>query len=297
MKVDVAIVNAFIDDQAINGGSGNGGSGGNPAGVVLDADKYSNRQKLAIAKEVGLSETAFVSSSKVADIKLEFFTPERQIAHCGHATVATFSYLNQQGVITKSDSSKETIDGNRNIKLIGNKAYMEQLAPTYSSVKDDKAQILNALHITEDQLISDPKLVNTGNAFILIGVKSNTVLASIEPNQQAIERLSEKYDLIGFYVFTLETHQEGRDAATRMFAPRYGIAEESATGMAAGPLACFLFDYLDQDKATFFIEQGYAMQPSSPSMIEVKLTLENAAIKSLIAGGVGKVTRHITVDI
>ena len=82
-----------------------------------------------------------------------------------------------------------------------------------------------------------------------------------------------------------------------MFAPRYGITEESATGMAAGPLACFLFDYLQHNKTTFLIEQGYAMQPKSPSVIEVNLTLENSAIKSLIAGGVGAVTRHMSVDI
>ncbi|WP_245823732.1 PhzF family phenazine biosynthesis protein [Photobacterium proteolyticum] len=43
----------------------------------------------------GLSETAFVSQSDVADFKLAFFTPNRRIAHCGHATIATFSCLTQ----------------------------------------------------------------------------------------------------------------------------------------------------------------------------------------------------------
>ena len=288
MKVGVAIVNAFIDGE----------TGGNPAGIVLDADQYSNRQKLAIAKQVGLSETAFVSHSHVADIKLEFFTPERQIAHCGHATVATFNYLSQQRILNKTDSSKETIDGNRKIQLIGDKAYMEQLAPTYISVEDDTAEILVALNINEDKLISQPMLVNTGNGFIIVGVESDAVLKAIEPDQKIIKRLSEKHDLIGFYVFTLDTHLEGRNAATRMFAPRYGIAEESATGMAAGPLACFLFDHLQQrDKTTFLIEQGYAMQPASPSLIEVRLALEHSMIKSLIAGGVGALIRHVVVTV
>jgi PhzF family phenazine biosynthesis protein len=60
MKIKVAVINAFLD----------GGRGGNPAGVVLDADALSNDQKLAISKKVGLSETAFVSSSDSADFKL-----------------------------------------------------------------------------------------------------------------------------------------------------------------------------------------------------------------------------------
>ena len=65
MEIEIQIINAFTDGE----------SGGNPAGVVLDADKISVRHKLKIAAKVGLSETAFVSSSKSADFKLEFFTP------------------------------------------------------------------------------------------------------------------------------------------------------------------------------------------------------------------------------
>ena len=79
----VNVVNAFIDN----------GVGGNPAGVVLDADGLDRDTKQQIAAQAGLSETAFVSASDTAVFKLEFFTPTRQIAHCGHATVATFSYL------------------------------------------------------------------------------------------------------------------------------------------------------------------------------------------------------------
>ena len=60
MEIVVQIINAFIDGE----------SGGNPAGVVLDADEFSAIQKLEIAAKVGLSETAFVSSSKSADFKL-----------------------------------------------------------------------------------------------------------------------------------------------------------------------------------------------------------------------------------
>jgi PhzF family phenazine biosynthesis protein len=70
MKVSVEIVNAFID----------GDIGGNPAGVVLDANALTPQQKLQVAQKVGLSETAFVSRSDVATIKLEFFTPVQQIA-------------------------------------------------------------------------------------------------------------------------------------------------------------------------------------------------------------------------
>jgi len=80
VRVTVNIINAFGDNA----------DGGNPAGVVLDADTLTDSQKLTIAKKVDLSETAFVSKSLQADYKLDFFTPTRQIAHCGHATIAVF---------------------------------------------------------------------------------------------------------------------------------------------------------------------------------------------------------------
>ena len=79
--------------------------------------------------------------------------------------------------------------------------------------------------------------------------------------------------MIGFYVYSAQTNVSGRDAGARMFAPRYGIPEESATGMAAGPLACYLYDVLGVRKDTFVIEQGHLMPTPSPSVITVKLDL------------------------
>jgi PhzF family phenazine biosynthesis protein len=287
MKVQVELVNAFID----------GDSGGNAAGVVLDADALTHQQKLAVAQAVGLSETAFVSRSAVADFKLDFYTPQRQIAHCGHATIAAFSLLAQLGRVPAEQTSKETIDGVRKVSVADNLAFMEQRAPQFSDVDKDMPQVLAALGITADDVVGRPMRVNTGNSFILLGLKSIAALERIVPAQQLINELSEQYDLIGFYVFTTETNLAGRDASTRMFAPRYGIAEESATGMAAGPLACYLHDILGITKDSFLIEQGYAMQPASPSVIRVSLIKHQQQITGLFAGGGAKRTAQKLVTI
>ncbi len=287
MILNVPIVNAFID----------GKTGGNPAGVILDSDKFTQAQKQLLAKEIGLSETAFVSRSTKADYKLEFFTPEKQIAHCGHATIAAFSYLSQQGLLATPNSSKETIDGIRQIQLKENKAFMEQLPPKYRDVDESLDEIYQTLGITKEHGIGEPKIVNTGNSFLVIGVDNILTLQRLTPDFEAIAAYSEKYNLIGFYVFTLETNIANRTASTRMFAPSYGIQEESATGMAAGPLACYLFDQLAIDQPDMCIEQGYAMTPPSPSVIQVSLKLTNRKIVSLTAGGIGQATRYVDVEI
>jgi PhzF family phenazine biosynthesis protein len=287
-KTEVQIISAFVDHDR----------GGNPAGVVFHADNLSNEEKLAIAQKVGLSETAFVSKSNIADFKLDFFTPARQIAHCGHATIATFSYLAQQNMIAGQHTSKETIDGTRQILLQGELAFMEQKAPYYQEVEAQSAIILKSLQLTKDDLLPGAPivLVNTGNSFLLIPVKSAAVLKGIKPELDEITGISEALDLVGYYVFTTETSSAERAASARMFAPRYGIEEESGTGMAAGPLACYLFDQLGIEKTRFLIEQGWFMKTPSPSLITVDLTLNpDRKISKVMAGGKGVPLKKIMV--
>ncbi len=287
--VEVEILNAFVDNNA----------GGNPAGVVLNADHLSSLQKLKIAKAVGLSETAFVSKSSSADFKLDFFTPKKQIAHCGHATIATFSYLNQLGKIPHPQTSKETIDGNRRVRVSDSLAFMEQKAPSYTDLASEKEQILASLSLDEGDLMEDAPLsiVNTGNSFLTIAVANTKVLKNIQPDFNIINEMSEKYDLIGYYVFTLDVEDENRDASTRMFAPRYGIIEEAATGMAAGPLACYLYDKLLMKKRKFMIQQGKFMEAPSISLILTELEIVNDEIVSVMAGGRGMAVSKKTIDL
>ena len=291
-KITINIINAFTD----------AGEGGNPAGVVYPADEFTKEDKQKIAAKVGLSETAFVSRSQSAEFKLDFFTPNKQIAHCGHATIATFSYLSQQGLVKGPKSSKETIDGNRDIYLKGEVAYMQQLAPKYFPLPYkgiSEQDVLASLHLQKTDLLAghNPMPVNTGNSFMMIPVKDEATLKAIHPDLNAIHQISEALDLIGYYPFTLETQVRGRDAATRMFAPYYGIPEEAATGMAAGPLACYLFDQINIKKETLILEQGRLMPTPSPSEILVELKLEDGSIKSLLAGGRAKVTRSIEIEL
>jgi PhzF family phenazine biosynthesis protein len=287
--IPVQIINAFVADH----------EGGNPAGVVLNADHLSFKNKLEIAHKIGLSETAFVSSSQTETLKLDFFTPTKQIAHCGHATIATFSYLKQKGMLKGKTLSKETIDGNRKIKILGANAFMEQMPPKYTSLKSCETLILKSLNIKKTALIPNAsiQLVNTGNSFVIIPLKNARLLKELNPDFELITKISEDLACIGFYAFTTETQNSDGDATTRMFAPNYGILEEAATGMAAGPLACYLFDVLKQHKNRFMIQQGDFMKVPSPSLLIVELTIEHHKIIQLMAGGKGVFKEEIMVTI
>lgn len=68
--------------------------GGNPAAVVLDARGLNEEQMLNIAKEMNLSETAFVfPTDNNTEYILRFFTTTGEVDLCGHATIASFFLL------------------------------------------------------------------------------------------------------------------------------------------------------------------------------------------------------------
>ena len=82
MNAEILRFAAFTDDP----------TGGNPAGVVLDADRLVDAEMLRIAAEVGFSETAFVTGRRGdpgADLRIRYFSPRARVDFCGHATVAT----------------------------------------------------------------------------------------------------------------------------------------------------------------------------------------------------------------
>src|SRR5436309_15495723 len=81
---------------------------GNPAGVVLDGKNLSEHQMADVARELGLSETAFVlpSAKPGADVRMRWFTPSGEALWCGHAAVAGIHCLAEEGVQGTSKNGK-----------------------------------------------------------------------------------------------------------------------------------------------------------------------------------------------
>jgi PhzF family phenazine biosynthesis protein len=277
MIVQVHRVRSFTDS----------GSGGNPAGVVLDADALDSAARQGIAAALGWSETAFVSHSDLADARLEFYTPNRQIAHCGHATVATFGLLRALGRAGEGTLHKDTVDGLREIRIEGDTVFMAQQAPIFEPQPGLTPRLASLLDLPLSAFDHSgvPTVVSTGTRFLQVGPIDAEFLAHARPDQAGIEALSEELDLVGLYVHARGTTVPGRAAATRMFAPRYGIPEESATGIAAGGLAALLHERGEVEGQELVIEQGRLMRPASPSQLRVRLELQGRKLTRVFAGG------------
>lgn len=265
-------VNAFTDYL----------EGGNPAGVVLNADHLSEEKMLSIAKEVGYSETAFIMNSNKADYKIRFFTPSDEVDLCGHATIATFTVLN----LTKGLYTIETKAGILPITIQANGyILMEQLKPTFYETVP-KSDIAKSLGLNENDIVTMPQVTSTGLKDIMIHVKNQKVLKEIQPDYDTIADISREYASTGYHVFTLDSEKTAR---CRNFAPLYAINEEAATGTASGAVSGYIVQHqllpLDNGVHHFIFEQGIEM--NRPSEIHSYITITEKEITSVIIGGKG----------
>ena len=281
MKITAHIINAFTEN----------GRGGNPAAVILDRKDLTSSQRQEIARTIGASETVFLDNLQYAD----FYTPTRPIPNREHAAIAAFALANAEigycmggfDMITSHAPKKR-----HSIITDGQKTFLEIPASKRETSQngslDDEDNILHALNLSAEYRESALPIYHSGfgNKFILVPVQSSEILRSIQPNLSAIGELSKQFNVVGFYPFTLETENPGRDAQARMFAPAYGINEESASGMAAAALAHYLMKERGLNQDRILIEQGHHMKKASPSLLETRLNRGwFGQLKSIQIGG------------
>lgn len=274
-------VNAFTDKI----------DGGNPAGVVLNADSLSETEMLEIAKTLGYSETAFVMTSDKADFRLRFFTPSDEVDLCGHATVAAFTVLRETGEISDGTYIQETLAGFLTVNVEATGIFMDQLLPTsYGPVS--KETVAASLGLEATDIIGQPMIYSTGLKDIMVHVRDLSVIASIQPDFDAITEISRQYDATGYHVFTLET-QGNATAHCRNFAPLYAINEEAATGTASGAVSGYIIDHnlIPALEGINYLkyEQGHEM--NRPSEIQGQIIIKNDQITRVVIGGQGLIVK------
>ena len=282
--VDVYVVSAFSKNNA----------GGNKAGLVFDRPDLTSTQKMAIAKELGYAETAFITESKLADFHLEYFTPTEEVPLCGHATIATFAFLNLTNKLSKSDYTIETRSGILSMKVgTDGMVSMEQNVPNYSNTltSDSFNKCLDTNSIDSKLPI---QIVSTGLRDILLPVNSRKALQEIKPDFKVMAVLSKEQNVVGVHAFSLEDSESEITAICRNFAPLYDIDEESATGTSNCALACYLFKYVEK-KSQYIFEQGYNL--NSPSRIVVNLTTHDDVIDGVFVGGYGYLVENKSVSV
>jgi PhzF family phenazine biosynthesis protein len=253
---------AFTDDP----------SGGNPAGVVLDAGGLDDDSMLAIAAELGYSESAFVLPRSGNDYGIRFFSPLAEVAFCGHATIATgvaIAERNGPGRIVFHTSEGE-VPVDTSIEAGGVTATLTSVAPY---VEDAPATLLepalHALGYAPEDLDArlPPKVAYAGVRHLIIGVATRERLARLEYDFEGLQRLMLNHDLT---TVDLVHREDATTFHSRNPFPVGGVVEDPATGAAAAALGAYLRELgLITPPATVTIHQGVDMGRPSLLIVEI----------------------------
>ncbi len=275
--------------------------GGNQLAVFPDARGLTPEMMQALAKELNLSESAFVLPAQdgASDYRVRFFTPAVELPMAGHPTVGTAFVLAYQGMIQLVEP-ETTITFEEGVGVVPvtlstregqlHLIQMRQPLPTFGPVFTEPEAIAQMLSL--DPALLDTALplevVSCGVPFLFVPIKSLEAVRAIRFRLDIWERVLRDFAAPHVFVFTQEVIHPDSTVHSRMFAPAMGIAEDPATGAASGPLGCYLVRHgLVQPARTgssqMVSEQGFEL--GRPSLVQVKIELDGQHITDVSIGG------------
>lgn len=265
--------------------------GGNQLAVFPEAAGLSPATMQQIAREVNFAETTFVTVAERADTdtRMRIFTPGNELPMAGHPVIGSTFALARAGRIARGrrDWTFGLNIGPTPISLEWAKdrlgfAWMTQKLPEYGPIIDDAGRVARALGLEVEDIRATGlpvQRVSCGLPYTIVPLATRAAVDRAIPDARELD--------FEAYLFTLEPG--AHDSATtysRMFAPRFGIAEDPATGSASGALGCYLVKHslLSADRATAILNfQGARL--GRPSWIHVSIESANGAVSRVRVGG------------
>lgn len=286
MKIIIKQVDAFTETPLT----------GNPAGVVVDGEGLSERQMQMIAREMSVPETAFILPATVpgAHLRIRWFTPTVEVPLCGHATVASFHALAEDGKFGMENPgsftfSLETKSGVLPVSVEKSRDAIDVLfgltLPEFVRAGQYKLDVMRILNITLEEFENRMPIVVTN--YLYVPIRRLHTIFSMKPNFFAMSQFLSNRNLSGLCVFTTETVDKGSHVHSRFFAPTMGINEDPVTGSANGPLGAYLFERGEVepvgDAVTIIGEQGDVI--GRKGRVTIKLAVQGTQVTSVQIGG------------
>ena len=272
--------------------------GGNPAGVVLDASGLDDAAMLAVAAELGYSESAFLTRQSepgdagtpdgagarddagAREYTIRYFSPKAEVPFCGHATVATALALAERD--GPGDLVFRTPAGTVPVTVTREGA---ELRATLTSVEPDVldiapgdlAEALAALDWPAADLDPGlaPRIAFAGARHLVLAAATRERLADLSYDFARLEALMHRLDLT---TLQLVWRQAPDVFHVRDPFPVGGVVEDPATGAAAAAFGAYLRDRsLVPGTAVLTLHQGEDM--GRPGTLTVELRADDARVR------------------
>ncbi len=226
---------------------------GNPAAVCVLREPRDEQWMQNVAREMNLSETAFVVPHEDA-FHLRWFTPAVEVALCGHATLASAHVLWQEGYLKPGTQARfDSLSG----RLLADQRG-EWIELDFPAKRETAAQPPSNL---ADALGVTPRYVGRNDFDYLVEIESAAQLRSLSPDHALLRRLP-----VRGVIVTSRSDSPEYDFLSRFFAPGSGIDEDPVTGSAHCCLAPYWSRILEKTEMT-----GYQASPRG-GVVRVRLS-------------------------
>jgi trans-2,3-dihydro-3-hydroxyanthranilate isomerase len=268
----------FRDFKIVNVFTGNPLEG-NQLGVFLDGRGLDTDMMLKATREMNYSETVFFlpAEHKDADARVRIFTPGGELPFAGHPTLGSAWVIGE--ILGKSTVTLQLGVGNVPVELDRDGdtitfGRMSQPIPTWGPY-DGTAEVLDALGVTGDRSGLPVEWYRNGPLNVYVEFPSEEAVVALAPDLGKLVKIP----------VNLSCFAKARDGwVTRMFAPALGVAEDPATGSAAGPLALHLARH-GRIKFGEEIEIRQGAQIHRPSVLYARADGTDNAIERVLVGG------------
>ncbi|MEW6144857.1 MAG: PhzF family phenazine biosynthesis protein [Thermodesulfobacteriota bacterium] len=193
--------------------------GGNPAGVCLLPGPADAEWMQKVAREMNVSETAFLYADK-GGYNLRWFTPAVEVEICGHATLASAHILWESGLVPRGQGIEfYTLSGTLTAVMNGDMIELD-----FPSEPEKQADAPPALI---ESLGVKPLYVGRNRLDYLVEVGTAEEVRAIKPDFQLLGTIP-----VRGVIVTSSSDIPEYDFVARFFGPASGINEDPATGSA-----------------------------------------------------------------
>jgi trans-2,3-dihydro-3-hydroxyanthranilate isomerase len=263
---------------------------GNPLGLFPDSAELSGETMQAIARELNLSETIFITKQINPQAwQARIFTPGAEMLFAGHPSIGCSWHLfhaarepfSELELHLPGGGVLATLDGALEPALVA----ITPPPVTLEKTVDDPTLVASLLGIAREDLALDSapsQVTAVGPRFLQVPLRSREALERCRPNLELLGQMEAEHGFSQLACFAIETYTAGATAAVRMFAPLLGVYEDPATGSNAACLATYLRAHGvvgDTGDGWLTLDQGYSIHRPSKLFIRANQSADGIAVQ------------------
>jgi trans-2,3-dihydro-3-hydroxyanthranilate isomerase len=216
---------------------------GNALAVFPDAARVPEARMQAIAREMNLSETAFVVEARPARYTVRIFTPYVELPFAGHPTIGTAWVLRHLGKLQGDRAVQRSGIGDTAVSIALGTVWFERTGHVHEDIQDHSF-VAHALGVADsdigftaeliglERVLLAPAIADAGAPYLMVPIADAATLAGMRARPEIADLYS-----AGVYCFAPVAPTRIK---ARFFAAGLGVAEDPATGSAAASLGLYL---------------------------------------------------------